>query len=61
MTRKHAAQRLLQHGPLAMADFVAITGWPKDQAVRTLQSLLAQGSITSTQPGSRRTTYRLEA
>jgi DNA-binding transcriptional regulator GbsR (MarR family) len=41
MTRTYAAIRLLDHGPLTLAEFRAITGWGHrvcDSALRRLQA-----------------------
>jgi len=43
MPRTYAAKRLLEHGPLSMAQFKEITGWKPRQARRTLQSLVDTG------------------
>ena len=39
MNRPFIALQLLAHGPLCLIDFVAITGWTKRQAERTLHYL----------------------
>jgi hypothetical protein len=36
MTRTHAAQRLLAHGPLTFREFVEITGWSRYACMKTL-------------------------
>lgn len=43
MTRAHAAIQLLRLGPLARAEFIEITGWPRQSADRVL-SLLCQAN-----------------
>lgn len=45
MTRAHAARRLLALGPLTLAEFVEITGWPYRQCVRLLEYLRDHGDI----------------
>lgn len=39
MTRTYAAKRLLEHGPLTFAEFLAITGWTKGAADNVLVRL----------------------
>lgn len=46
MTHTYAVKRLLEHGPLILRDFYAITGWKKTIAWATLQALIAQGLVT---------------
>ena len=45
MTRTYAAKRLLEHGPLSLAEFAEITGWPKKTAAKTSEILTAQGLV----------------
>lgn len=45
MTRAHAARRLLALGPLTLAEFVEITGWPYRQCVRLLEYLCDRGEV----------------
>ncbi len=45
MTRTYAARRLLEHGPLSMAQFKEITGWPAQQAYNTIKALLSSGTV----------------
>jgi len=40
MTRVHAAKQLLAHGPLSLAQFVEITGWPYVKCRKTLGYLV---------------------
>ena len=40
MTRTHAARQLLALGPLTMAEFVEITGWPVSACRRVLSYLV---------------------
>lgn len=47
MTRTHAAQQLLAHGPLTFSEFMAITGWTWAQCRKTIGSLQADGRIYS--------------
>jgi hypothetical protein len=47
MTRTYAARRLLEHGPLTMAQFVAITGWPYRSAQCALVNLQITGEVVS--------------
>lgn len=43
MTRLYAAQKLLALGPLELADFIEITGWPRKAARKTLAALVELG------------------
>lgn len=43
MTRLYAAQKLLSLGPLCLADFIEITGWPRKAARKTLAALVELG------------------
>jgi hypothetical protein len=36
---------LLAHGPLSMAQFKEITGWPAQQATNTIKALLTSGTV----------------
>jgi hypothetical protein len=45
MTRTHAARRLLEHGPLTMGEFVAITGWKPFRCNNVLIRLRKQGRV----------------
>lgn len=55
ITRQYAAIKLLEHGPLRLPEFVAITGWPQAQATSVLGHLMAQGQVVSRQDfGARR-------
>ena len=45
MTRTHAALKLLEHGPLTWAEFVAITGWPRRAARKCLNWLIETGRV----------------
>lgn len=56
MTRTYAAKRLLEHGPLSFADFVAVTGWTAAQCANALEKLQRQQIVI---PNGRRGTYRL--
>lgn len=47
MTRVYAARRLLEHGPLTMQEFVAITRWPYRACRHTISWLQATGRIVS--------------
>lgn len=40
MTRMHALQQLLKHGPLTFAEMVEVTGWTKEQVTRTKKNLV---------------------
>ena len=59
MTRIYALERLLEHGPLTLAELVAITGWPRYTLTGTLRRLAADG-IVAMQRG-RPCVYGLEA
>jgi hypothetical protein len=58
MTRNHAARRLLEHGPLTLAEFLAITGWPYRAAQATLTRLLDAGDVEA-EKDAHRNTYRI--
>ncbi len=45
MTRVHAARQLLAHGPLSMGAFIAITGWSRVQARKTVSHMSEVGLI----------------
>lgn len=45
MTRLYAARKLLALGPLTLADFIEITGWPARRARQTLAALTDRGFI----------------
>lgn len=45
MTRAHAARRLLEHGPLNLAQFREITGWPAKECRNALRWLRAAGEV----------------
>lgn len=45
MTRLYAAQKLLSLGPLCLADFIEITGWPRKAARKTLAALVERGRV----------------
>lgn len=48
MPRTYVAKRLLEHGPLTRGEFIAITGWPEEQAWSTLRSLVRSRVATFT-------------
>ena len=45
MTRAHAAEQLLKHGPLLFSEFREITGWPADVCSKTLDHLRRRGVV----------------
>jgi hypothetical protein len=45
MSAAHCARKLLAHGPLAFAEFHAITGWPKRRCHKTLEYLKRIGLV----------------
>jgi DNA-binding IclR family transcriptional regulator len=47
MTRTYALLKLLDHGDLAMAEIIAITGWPACRARKTVSHLSSSGRIKS--------------
>jgi hypothetical protein len=60
MTRKYAAVRLLEHGPLTHGEFVTVTGWTQAQASTTLNGLKAEGALVTTLDiGCRKSIYSL--
>lgn len=50
MPRTYAAKRLLEHGPLSMAQFKEITGWKVRHAHRTMQNLVDAGVVHKWSP-----------
>lgn len=61
MTRTYAARRLLEHGPLSLAEFLAITGWPYRSAQAALTNLMLTNRAVSEQVSPHRCVYRLAA
>lgn len=61
MTRLHAATRLLEHGPLTLAEFLEITRWPYQAAQATLTRLMDAGAVEPVKVSARRNVYRLAA
>ena len=60
MSRKYAARRLFEHGPLTHAEFVAVTGWTPAQASKTINVLKAEGVLhTTLDVGCRKSIYAL--
>lgn len=51
MTRQQTALKLLEHGPLGLAEFAEITGWPYQSAYKVLESLLDTGEVTKPKRG----------
>jgi hypothetical protein len=47
VTKTYAARRLLEHGPLSMRDFHAITGWPYTVARKVISYLQQVGEIVN--------------
>ena len=45
MTHTYAARRLLEHGPLTMAEFMEITGWSWNSARSALNRLMERGEV----------------
>lgn len=45
MTREQATRKLLRHGALSLADFVAVTGWPRQECRQVLRSLFKRGLV----------------
>lgn len=45
MTPEHAAERLLEHGPLTSREFLQITGWSAEKAERVLTALVIRGVV----------------
>lgn len=39
MSREQTARKLLRHGALSLADFVSVTGWPRQECRQVLRSL----------------------
>lgn len=60
MTRRYAAKRLFEHGPLSEREFVQITGWPFAAAHSAILALLDCGVLESfRETGTSRKLYRL--
>lgn len=45
MTRADAALKLLAHGPMTRADFIAVTGWPRSTCCWVIYRLRDQGLV----------------
>ena len=60
MTRTYVAVRLLEHGPLTLAEFVEITRWKVPRCNNVLIRLRSQGRVQRVNIG-RRSCYRLVA
>lgn len=45
MTRTHATTQLLKLGPLTVAEFIEITGWPSRVARYTLAWMVQTGAV----------------
>lgn len=45
MTRIYALERLLEHGPLTLAQLVEITRWPRYTLTGTLRRLAGDGIV----------------
>lgn len=45
MTRPYAAIRLLEHGPLCLAEFIEITGWSRSSCSQVLAYLCDRQDI----------------
>jgi len=52
---------LLAHGPLSMAQFKEITGWPAQQAYNTIKALLTSGTVEPIKTTSLRSGINLYA
>jgi hypothetical protein len=61
MTRTYAARRLLEHGPLTLGEFLAITRWPYRAAQAALTHLIEAGAVQAEKVGPHRNVYRLAA
>ena len=54
MTRRHAAKRLLEHGPLTADEMRQITGWSVKVVHTTLWHLANLGVVESSGPWGKR-------
>lgn len=54
MTRTYAAKRLLEHGPLTLSEFRAITGWASAECRSALNHLMRAGIVKGINLGSKR-------
>jgi predicted ArsR family transcriptional regulator len=61
MTRTYATRRLLEHGPLTMAEFLEITGWTWNAARSVLARLMESGAVQAEKVSAHRCVYRLAA
>lgn len=59
MTRTYAAKRLLEHGPLTLAEMREITGWEHAAVVAALRQLMETGLAVIEYCGRRPNIYRL--
>lgn len=59
MTRPYACKRLLEHGPLTLAELLEITRWPYRCTTEMLVRLMAEGSVVAEKVSPHRNLYRL--
>jgi hypothetical protein len=59
MTRRHAAKRLLEHGPLTWGELMAITGWSYNTLRGAMCALMEQGDVVAEPYEGRLNIYRL--
>lgn len=45
MTRAHALRKLLEHGPMTVADLIDCTRWPRRALWKTLDGLQCSGAV----------------
>lgn len=58
MTKVHAMQKLLEHGPLNIRELLEITGWERDQVWHVLWPLMNRDIVTVANINGKRC-YRL--
>lgn len=59
MTRRHAAKRLLEHGPLTWGELMEITGWSYNALRGAMSALMEMGTVVAEPHEGRLNVYRL--
>lgn len=59
MTHTYALVRLLEHGPLTMAELIEITRWSWNAVRSALGRLIEAGRVRAVPVGNRRNAYAL--
>lgn len=58
MTRPYALARLLDHGPLTLAELIEVTRWPYRSTTAMLTRLQEEGRIVAERVSAHRCLYR---